>query len=74
MYIERNGQFERVWKLRVNVNGFDTFVFCRGTENEMRAYMDDEFPRGFSYHAITDAEYNMVVSALKMTVYIAPKL
>ena len=73
-YIERHGEVELVWKYRIVQHGFDTFLFCRGTESEVREYIESEYPhdRG-SHRAVTEEELAMI-EALKLTVYIAPKL
>ena len=72
--IERNGEIEQVWHFRPVVNGFETSLFVRGTYSEARDYFDSEFPYGTGRHvAVTEAELAMI-QALKMKVYIAPKM
>ena len=72
-YIERNGELEMVWAFRPMVNGFETYIFCRGTYSEARAYIESEYPHGTGrHHALTEKELEMV-QAMGMKVYLAPK-
>lgn len=70
----RGGLMERVWELNgwLHVNGFlvQAKMFVRGTEIEMREYIDTEMPDfTYSYHAVGFDEAKKITSK----VYIAPK-
>lgn len=72
-FIVRNGEIEHVWEFRIVKNGFNTYLYCRGTETEVRDYINSEYPhdKGF-IHAMTDDEVEML-NKLRLTIYIAPK-
>ena len=73
-YIMRNGEIEHIWQYRIIVNGFDTYLYVRGTESEVRDYIESEYPHDKSWHhALTEKEVEMI-GKLCLTVYIAPKL
>lgn len=72
VHIARNGQLEMVWKYTMMVNGFQTNVFIRGTEDEMLAYAKSELPYEGSYHAI-DFEMAEALGKLGIPVYCAPQ-
>lgn len=72
----RQGLMERVWELNglTMVNGFEVNVtlYVRGTENEMREYMESDNPFEFGYH-YSAVDFN---KAKKITnkIYIAPQI
>ena len=41
-YIERNGEVELVWKVTYMNRYFEQVIFVRGTETEMRNYLESE--------------------------------
>lgn len=72
-YIMRGGEIEHVWEYRIVVNGFNTYLYCRGTETEVREYIEGEYPHEKSWHhALNDNEVEML-GRLHITVYIAPQ-
>lgn len=72
-YIIRNGEIEHVWQYRAIVNGFNTYLYIRGTESEMRDYINSEYPNLNGYtHALTNNEIELI-NKLHLTIYIAPK-
>lgn len=71
-YIERNGYLERVWQIEYETNWFRFFILVRGTEPEMRNYMEAEMGYVGRYHAMTDHELDCA-DALGIKVYLAPK-
>lgn len=73
-YVVRHGEVEQVWQHKVVEHGFTMALYVRGTESEVRAYLDSEYPdRGGRYHALTESEIEMV-GQLGIPVYIAPRL
>lgn len=72
----RQGLMERVWELNgvMMVNGFEmnATLYIRGTENEMREYMESDNPFKFGYHCHA-VDFN---KAKKITnkIYIAPQI
>lgn len=73
IYPIRNGLMERVWKLIIKVNGFERYMYIRGTEQEMRGYADSEISDDFSYHAIPK-EDEKLIKQLREKIYIAPQI
>lgn len=74
-YIMRNGELEHVWQFRIVTNGFNHYLYVRGTETEVREYIESEYPEAHESayrHAVTDEELEMI-GRLHMTVYIAPQ-
>ena len=74
-YIMRNGELEHVWEYRIVKNGFNVYLYCRGTESEVRDYIETEYPDAAAkswHHAMSEAEVEML-GKLHITVYIAPK-
>ena len=73
--IERKGQVEHVWQVRIRLNGFETCIMVRGTERELRDYIDSEINHGkvVWYCGATDAEVE-AANALRIPIYIAPQL
>ena len=75
-YILRNGEIEHVWQYKIDTHGFEHYLYCRGTESEVREYIENEFPEAGVkswHHAMTEAEVEML-GKLHITVYIAPEL
>jgi len=74
-YIMRNGEIEHVWQYKVIQHGFNTYVYCRGTESEVRDYIESEYPEAGEkswHHAMSDEEVEMLAK-LHTTIYIAPE-
>ena len=72
-YIMRNNEIEHVWEYKIIVHGFNTYLYCRGTESEVREYIETEYPHEKSWHhAMSDSEVEML-GKLHITVYIAPQ-
>ena len=71
-YVVRRNQVERVWKINYTKNGFRWPIFIRGTEDEMRDYLESEMGYVGSYHALTKQEEDAVYQ-LQLTVYLAPR-
>lgn len=72
-YIMRNGEIEHVWEYKIVTNGFNHYLYCRGTESEVREYIESEFPHDKSWHhAMTDEEVEML-GRLHITIYCAPQ-
>lgn len=72
----RQGLMERVWELSGSmvINGFEmnTTLYVRGTENEMRTYMESESPFKFGYHySAVDFE---TVKKITNKIYLAPQI
>lgn len=75
-YIMRNGELEHVWEYRILKHGFNTYLYCRGTESEVREYIEHEYPDAAVaswHHALSDEEVEML-GKLHITIYIAPQL
>lgn len=72
-YIERNNQIEMVWKITYESRLFQHMILVRGTENEMRDYLESEFGYIGRYSACTQQELD-AAEILNIPVYIAPKL
>lgn len=69
----RQGLMERVWKLTgsVTMNGFkmETSLYIRGTEIEMREYINSELPNfNYVYSAVSFDDEN------KVNAYLAPQI
>ena len=71
-YIERDGYLERVWKVKYSSHGFKYCILIRGTEPEMRAYLESEMGFVGGYRALSDREIDYA-EALDIPIYIAPK-
>ncbi len=72
-YIVRNGELEHVWRFKIIVNGFDTYLFVRGTESEVREYIESEYPHSKGYLVAMSDKDLEAIGALGLTIYIAPK-
>lgn len=72
-YIERNNQIEMVWKITYESRLFQHMILVRGTENEMRDYLESEFGYVGRYSACTQQELD-AAEILSIPIYIAPKL
>lgn len=73
IYPIRNGLLEEVWELKMEINGFNTYLYIRGTEQEMREYADSELPYDYSYHGLSKNEMEEITK-LHQQIYIAPKI
>ncbi len=79
-FIERKGQLEHVWPFRIDVNGFESNIYIRGTENEATNYIHEEL-QGFGdalnfdikFHVALDPEQEKHVAKMGCKVYIAPQ-
>ena len=74
-YILRNGELEHVWEYKIIQHGFNSYVYCRGTESEVREYIEGEYPEAAQkswHHAMTEAEVEML-GKLHITIYLAPQ-
>lgn len=71
--IVRNNQIELVWRVEYNNKHFKQVIFVRGTEDEVRDYMESEFGFMGKYHACADKEVD-AIETLRMPIYIAPKI
>lgn len=72
-YVERNGQIEQVWKVEYENKFFKQVILVRGTEDEMRNYLESEFGFVGRYSACTATELD-AADILRLPIYIAPKL
>lgn len=77
MYLEdlkydRNGGIVEVWMLVIKMNGFTSYMYVQGTEDEMLDYMESEIPTKFKYYALTEYEIKMV-KRLDQKIFIAPQ-
>ena len=72
-YVVRRNQIEHIWKVSYIKNGFKFPIFVRGTEDEMRDYLESEMGYVGSYHALTEKEEGAVYE-LQLTVYLAPRV
>ena len=72
-YMVRNNQIEEVWRVEYSNKFFQQVVFIRGTEAEMRAYMESEFGYVGRYHACTFHELD-AIETLGLKIYLAPEL
>ena len=74
-YIMRNGELERVWEYKIVQHGFNSFVYCRGTESEVIEYIEGEYPEAAIkswHHSMSEEEVEML-GKLHITIYIAPQ-
>lgn len=72
-FIIRHGYIEHVWRYRFEINGFETFVLIRGTEPEMRDYIN-EIPYDNGYiTALRDDEIK-AAKTMGMKIYCAPEI
>lgn len=73
IYVMRHNELEQVWQYKFSTNGFNHFLYCRGTESEVREYIESEFPLSNSvHHALNEKEIEML-GRLNITIYIAPR-
>ena len=65
----------RTWIVRLDINGFRTFIMVYGTEREIISYVESEIPSQYikSYSGMSDSEVE-TAKKLKMAVYLAPEL
>ena len=71
--IQRHGEIEQIYKIEYSNNGFKYCIFVRGTESEMREYLNSEIGHVGKYHACSKNELH-AANQLHLPVYIAPKL
>lgn len=73
-YIVRNGEIEHVWVYKIQAHRFETYLYCEGTETEVREYIESEYPHDEAwYHALTDSEVEMI-RKFGCKIYCAPKI
>lgn len=72
-FVVRHNQLEHVWKVVYENNYFEQPIFVRGTEDEMREYMESEFGYVGKYHACNDQQVDYI-NKLRLKIYIAPQL
>lgn len=72
-YIVRHGEIEQVWRFRIVVNGFNTYLFVRGTETEAREYVNSEYPHEAGSHVAMSEKELEAIGELGITIYIAPR-
>lgn len=75
-YIMRRGELEHVWEYRIINHGFSAYLYCRGTESEVREYIENEYPEAGKeswHHAMTEAEVEML-GKLHIKIYCAPEI
>ena len=65
----------RTWMVRLDINGFRTFIMVYGTEREIMEYIESEIPSQYirSYSGMSNQEVE-TAKKLKMAVYLAPEL
>ena len=72
-YIIRNGELEQVWEYQIMDHGFSAYLYCRGTESEVREYLESEYPHEKSrHHALTEEEAE-ALGRLHIKIFLAPK-
>lgn len=72
--IQRKGQVVQVWEIEYqSEERFMYKLFVRGTEDEVRAYMESEMGYMGRYSACTDEEIR-AIRKLRMKIYLAPQL
>ena len=59
-----------VWKVTYVKNGFEWVILVKGSEADVRAYMESEFGYMGKYTALTDDEVDCAIK-LGMKIYIA---
>lgn len=62
--------YERLWKVKALVNGFEVMVMVRAKEEELTGYLDTELPSWTHYSGTTEEEEN-AARALGMKFYLA---
>jgi len=71
--VVRKTGVEHIWRIKYTDRGFDYHIYVRGTESEVRAYMECEMGHMGAYTALTDKEKE-AVALLKCPIYLAPQL
>ena len=69
-YVERNGHLVETWIVWYTIKGFEMPVIVKGTEPEVREYMESEFGYMGRYHALTKKEESELVK-IGFDIYIA---
>lgn len=62
--------YERLWKVRVDLNGFEVMVMVRAKEEELKGYLDTEVPHWTYYSGATEEEVK-AARVLGMKFYLA---
>ena len=73
VYPVRNGLMERVWEFALDINKFKTYLYIRGTEQEVVEYVESELNYNYHYHAI-DEDDVWEIKKLRQKIYIAPQI
>lgn len=60
----------RLWKVRVDLNGFEVMVMVSAREEELKGYLNTELPRWSRYSGATEEEVK-AAKALGMKFYLA---
>lgn len=71
--VQRKGYVEQIWRIEYQNKFFKQLILVRGTEPEMRDYMESEMGFLGKYSACTEKEIS-AANELKLPIYIAPKL
>ena len=71
--MSQNERLEEVWRVEYSNRLFDQLICVRGTEEEMRQYMESEFGFVGRYSACTGKELD-AIGVLNIPIYIAPRL
>lgn len=62
--------YERLWKVKAQVNGFEVMVMVKAKEEELKGYLDTELPSWTYYNGATTDEEE-AARALGMKFYLA---
>ena len=68
-----NDRLELVWRVEYSNRLFNQLICVRGTEEEMRQYMESEFGHVGRYSSCTSKELD-AIETLGIPIYLAPKL
>lgn len=72
-YSTSHKDYERVWKVEyINNERFSYSLFIRGTESEMRDYLESEMGYVGRYHALSPFEIK-AIEDLQLKIYLAPR-
>lgn len=72
-YIIRNGEIEHVWEYQIMDHGFSAYLYCRGTESEVREYIESEYPHEKSKHHALSPEQVELLGCLRIKIFVAPR-
>ena len=70
--IVRNNQVEHIWQVQYEKSRFQYYIYIKGTEDEMREYMESEMGFVGRYSALSEKEKE-ALHTLRAKVYIAPQ-